>query len=41
MHTTSITYRLTIGLMAASLLPLVTAEPNAEQILRQMSAKLP
>lgn len=31
---------LTLGLFAASLLPLAAAEPNADQLLRQMSAKL-
>src|SRR5207237_6862076 len=31
---------LTIGLLAASLLPLAAAEPDADQILQQMSAKL-
>ena len=31
---------LTLGLLAASLLPAAAAEPNADQLLRQMSAKL-
>lgn len=31
---------LTLGLLAASLLPAAAAEPNADQILRQMSATL-
>jgi hypothetical protein len=31
---------LTIGLLAASLLPAAAAEPNADELLRQMSAKL-
>ncbi|MFZ3374146.1 MAG: DUF2092 domain-containing protein [Chthoniobacterales bacterium] len=31
---------LTLGLFAASLLPVAAAEPNADQLLREMSAKL-
>src|SRR6266496_4891026 len=36
-HSTSI---LTIGLLAAALLPVAAAQPDADQILQQMSAKL-
>src|SRR6266487_3425364 len=36
-HSTSI---LTIGLLAALLLPVAAAEPNADQLLQQMSTKL-
>jgi hypothetical protein len=31
---------ITLALFAASLLPVAAAEPNADQLLRQMSAKL-
>ena len=36
-HSTSI---LTIGLLATALLPVAAAQPDADQILQQMSAKL-
>lgn len=36
----TIIHPLTLALFAASLLPLAAAEPNADQLLRQMSAKL-
>ena len=31
---------LALGMLAASMLPVVAADPNADQILQQMSAKL-
>jgi hypothetical protein len=40
MNPTSSKSVLTLGLLAASLLPIAAAEPSADQILRQMSAKL-
>jgi len=40
MKLTPATAILTIGLLAVSLLPVAAAEPDADQILRQMSAKL-
>src|SRR5207237_3287397 len=33
-------FLLTLGLVAASLLPAIAADPNADQILKQMCAKL-
>lgn len=40
MHPTSSTSLVAAGLFAASLLPVAAAEPNADELLRQMSAKL-
>ncbi len=40
MKTTPSKSLLTLGLLAASLLPVAAAEPNADQILRAMSGKL-
>ena len=40
MNSTRAKSLLSFGLLVASLLPIAAAEPNADQLLRQMSAKL-